>query len=425
MNNPASSAKGAGMQELHERNPVRAMAQHMGGALLPGEVAFITARPGVGKSALLVHAALEQLLNDHNVLHVALDETVDHVRTHYDQVFRASSNRGGSAERTTAMVAAERHRMILTYYGRSFTVEHLEQNLDMLADTAGFKPKCMVVDGVNANDMDRVMPGLARIARERSVSLWFTGRELAAGTDAPLWGHVRVGLRLTPESTSIRVTRLDRDGSAHDLDVQLDPTTMLSLDKVGGTSDGASTLRAVDCTLYSGGANGSELAFGQAAERWEVNETNFTFDGHRQVRDQGRYLLSPRELAAGDVSLVYVSRRLNRTYSEGTLIRKVLQTLWHMVSRSQQVFVVGQIQEDGTVVGGTGWSVELARMWNKRLWVFDQDQSRWFRWDGEGWVAGRPVIDSIHFTGTGTRYLQDNGRAAIDELFERSFAQQD
>ena len=139
------------------------------------------------------------------------------------------------------------------------------------------------------------------------------------------------------------------------------------------------------------------------------------------MRARGRYELSPRELAAGDVSLVYVSRRLNRTYSEGRLIRRVLQTIWHMVSRSQQVFVIGAIQEDGTVKGGTGWSVELARMWNKSLYVFDQDRPGWFQWDGQDWQACNPVIEAIHYTGTGTRYLNQEGQKAVRELFERSF----
>ena len=70
----------------------------------------------------------------------------------------------------------------------------------------------------------------------------------------------------------------------------------------------------------------------------------------------------------------------------------------------------------------TGWSVELAKMWNKNLWVYDQEQTAWFRWDGEAWLPGTPVIESIHFTGTGTRYLTDDGKEAIRNLFERSFA---
>ena len=85
--------------------------------------------------------------------------------------------------------------------------------------------------------------------------------------------------------------------------------------------------------------------------------------------------------------------------------------------------MVGAIQEDGTVTGGTGWSVELARMWSKRLWVFDQDKGIWFRWNGEDWVEGTPKLDATTICGTGTRYLSDSGRQAIEDLFARSFAE--
>ena len=76
-----------------------------------------------------------------------------------------------------------------------------------------------------------------------------------------------------------------------------------------------------------------------------------------------------------------------------------------------------------TVTGGTGWSVELARMWSKRLWVFDQDKGIWFRWNGEDWVEGTPKLDATTICGTGTRYLSDSGRQAIEDLFARSFAE--
>jgi hypothetical protein len=122
------------------------------------------------------------------------------------------------------------------------------------------------------------------------------------------------------------------------------------------------------------------------------------------------------------VRFTYVSKRLHRTYNDrGGLIRGVLQTIWHMVARSQQVFVVGRIQDDGTVIGGTGWSVELARMWTRDLWVYDQDQAGWYRWEGTGFTPGTPVITAAHVCGTGTRYLDDGGRKAIAELFARSF----
>ena len=43
---------------------------------------------------------------------------------------------------------------------------------------------------------------------------------------------------------------------------------------------------------------------------------------------------------------------------------------------------------------------------------------------GDAWEAVKdPVLTHPHFTGTGTRFLRDNGRAAIEGLFARTFGQ--
>jgi hypothetical protein len=177
--------------------------------------------------------------------------------------------------------------------------------------------------------------------------------------------------------------------------------------------------------LFSGGAAGAEAEFGACAERHGVEEVNFTFDGHRIERRRGVRVLNHEELLAGDVSLEYVSRLMHRRYSEGPTIRKVLQTLWYQVNNGQEIYVIGTILEDGTVRGGTGWGAEFAKLCNKPLHVFDQDQNGWFRWTGNDWTlcakTDWPVITHPHFTGTGTRNVRDNGRQAIEELFTRSF----
>jgi hypothetical protein len=116
-----------------------------------------------------------------------------------------------------------------------------------------------------------------------------------------------------------------------------------------------------------------------------------------------------------------VAHRLHRHWDKTETLRKVLQTQWHVVSHATQIFVVGAIQPDGTVHGGTGWSVELAKRWNKRVWVFDQNHAGWFTWNGASWSRGEPVIQVPDFAGTGTRFLNDAGRDAIRGLFERSF----
>jgi hypothetical protein len=176
-----------------------------------------------------------------------------------------------------------------------------------------------------------------------------------------------------------------------------------------------------DCVLYSGGLRGAEAAFGAAAERHGIEEVTFTFDGHRIERTRGVRTLSAAELQHGDVSFEYVSKLMHRHYPETDTFKKVLQTIWHQVNNAQEVYVVGKILPDDTIMGGTGWGAEFAKLCNKPLCVFDQERNAWSRWTGRGWEAVVPTITHPHFCGTGTRHLQDAGRHAIDALFARSF----
>jgi hypothetical protein len=178
--------------------------------------------------------------------------------------------------------------------------------------------------------------------------------------------------------------------------------------------------------LFSGGIQGAEAEFGTNAERLGITEVNFSFEGHHIARHRGLHVLNPEELKNGDVSLEYVSRLMNRRYTESPTIRKVLQSIWYQVNSGQEIYVVGEILEDKTVKGGTGWGAEFAKLCNKPLYVFDQKRNGWFTWNKTDWVEYQggegPIVSHPHFTGTGTRFLEENGRKAICELFTRSFA---
>jgi hypothetical protein len=180
---------------------------------------------------------------------------------------------------------------------------------------------------------------------------------------------------------------------------------------------------ASECVLYSGGLKGAEAGFGAAAERYGIEEVTFTFEGHHIERSRGVRTLTHAELRQGDVSLAYVSKLMHRHYPDTEYIKQVLQTIWHQVNNAQEIYVVGKILDDDTVMGGTGWGAEFAKLCNKPLLVFDQERDAWSQWTGSAWEpAAAPVIRHPHFAGTGTRYLHDNGKAAIEQLFARSFS---
>lgn len=177
------------------------------------------------------------------------------------------------------------------------------------------------------------------------------------------------------------------------------------------------------CVLYSGGAAGTEQFFGALAESWGIEEVNYSFEGHQIERSRGVRVLTSEELALKDVSLTYVSKLMNREYTRAPLFRKVLQSICWQVSSGDEVQVVGAIQLDNTVKGGTGWGAEFAKICNKPLHVFDQPQNAWFFWNQDAWEkVENPVIEHTHFAATGTRFLENNGRIAIQDLFARSFS---
>jgi hypothetical protein len=92
-----------------------------------------------------------------------------------------------------------------------------------------------------------------------------------------------------------------------------------------------------------------------------------------------------------------------------------------MVNIGHQVFVIGTILDDNSVKGGTGWAVELAKLFNRPLHVFDQNRNQWFTWKDGSWTEDTPKITYTTLVGSGTRYLSEEGRSAIEQLFADSF----
>jgi len=174
-------------------------------------------------------------------------------------------------------------------------------------------------------------------------------------------------------------------------------------------------------TLYSGGHEGAESFFGECAEKYGVNEVTFTFEGHALKRSKNLVTLSQDDLVKGNISMEIVSNHMNRRYHNVDKIKRTLQSIYHMVNSGSQIFAVGEILEDKTAKGGTGWGVELGKFFNRQVHIYDKNRNEWFTWKSGEWVNGTPVITESTFCGTGTRMLTEDSKKAIEELFSRSF----
>lgn len=185
---------------------------------------------------------------------------------------------------------------------------------------------------------------------------------------------------------------------------------------------GWNMLQPQECTLYSGGHEGAEAFFGECAEKWGVREVTYSYEEHFIKRSKNVVLLTDEQLRQGDISMEIVTQHMHRQFHSAVKIRRVIQAIYHMLNNGSQVFAVGVILDDGTVKGGTGWGVELGKFLNRNVHVFDKEKHGWYTWSQGAWVAEHPVIMESTFCGTGSRYLTEESREAIAELFTKSFA---
>lgn len=445
--------------EIYKQSPLRILERSRAGkdskaskdeappshGLGRGNLGVVMARAGVGKTAFLVHIAIDGLLRERKVLHVSLDTPVDHVRSWYDAVYQdlARASQLADAANIGEMINHNRIIQAFSLHGHgsgpsAFSVDRLRSSLDLLDEHAQFRPDLVLIDAYDwSRATDAELETLVRLSRERDVELWMTAltHRHETGPGVPervpppcdrFGRHLQLVLFLQPIDGHLSV-RVIKDGTraAKDLGdthLVLYPDTMRLVDDRAPTSL-HEDLPPGAYTLLSGGAEGAEAEFGACAERYGVREENFSFEGHKVERTRGLRLLSDEELREGDVSLAYVSATMHRPYHQNPVLRKVLQSIWHQVNSSQEVFIIGIIQADDTVKGGTGWAAELARHQQKPLHVYDQEKRRWFSWDHKGrtWQESQPIIRHTRFTGTGTRRLTEDGRAAIVELFKQSF----
>ena len=384
------------MSEFFPSNPVSNLYPNFCGEI--GGLGFVVSKPGLGKSTLATLIGIHSLLRGDTVLHISLKSPQQHVRKRYDHTLESLLVADTMVETIEMRKSIEQNRLVHSRLNQHCDVQDISEKIELFKTLLEFKPTVVIIDGLDTLWNEDALRAWINLGVQFGCMVWITTEQSVNAVHKFEILESDLGVYIHSNNTSMLVQ----------------PQTMLP-------TSNRSVLSPENITLFSGGTMGTEAFFGEIAASVGIREVNFTFEGHEQKRTIGRTLLNDKELTIGSTSLSYVSNVLNRNWKRTDNLQKVVQVLWHIVSHSDQVFVVGTIQPDGTVHGGTGWSVELAKRWYKPIWVFDQSQSAWFHWDGQVWEPSLPTITSRNIAGSGTRFLNHEGKEAIRDLFKRSF----
>ena len=188
--------------------------------------------------------------------------------------------------------------------------------------------------------------------------------------------------------------------------------------------------------LCTGGARGTDQLAEELGLQYGVKVEVVIPPGHPRKRTVTP--LHPRVLTLANPHLEVAAARLKKRLPVHKYVLRLLERNFEIARRSYIVYAFGILDDDCTkVLGGTGWTVQLALDQDKKVFVYDIESEAWFHSvEGHIPVEGRLDLGIIFtpWTGrdkpvlhqnsavVGSRIFNENTREEIRDLFQRTFA---
>jgi len=225
-------------------NPFTRLGNNTEDIIEKGGFGAVLARAGVGKTALLVQLALNNMLRSRNVLHVSLNDPVSKVGLWYKEIFNNLSVQNNVNDADAIWDAILPHRFIMTFKAERFAVSTLQERLTDLEAQNVFSPDLVIVDGLLFdNNTQAVLNGLKTLAGTNGMSFWFTvtthRHEETEGAlmppqIAPHETLFDIIIQLKPEGKMIHVFSIKGENkSMDDSQLMFDPAAMIMKEKKG------------------------------------------------------------------------------------------------------------------------------------------------------------------------------------------------
>ncbi len=217
--------------ELTAKAALRALDRPPGGRTA-GRLGLVAAGAGTGKTALLVQLGLDALLRGLPVLHVAVGDTLAHVKRWYAGVFRDLAAALPEAAARDTWERLEPQRLLMAFRPEAFTAERLVDRMRLLDAQGLFAARVLAVDGlVLEPGLRNAAETLGRLAAERDLDVWLAARTPGEADDvevaaAPAAGLCTLALALEPRDDGVALRWL-RAPAGEAPSLRLDAGTLL------------------------------------------------------------------------------------------------------------------------------------------------------------------------------------------------------
>lgn len=230
------------VKELIEKSPIRVFEESINGGLGKGNLGIITSRHGVGKTACMVHLAIDKILQGQNVVHVSFGANVEHIMNWYKEVFKEITDFKSIDDAVEVYETLRTNRVMMNFSQENITMDKIVLSLETLINAGSFKADAVFFDGYkDTNTSSDDIKKIKKFAGEMGLEVWMCVSPSVSETKFDSCGvaetlmpkmesaDVAVGLHYNDLKSRVIMTVVKNHGKSvsHPAGTSLDPKTML------------------------------------------------------------------------------------------------------------------------------------------------------------------------------------------------------
>ena len=229
--------------ELNKRSPLRIFENSIHGGVGKGNIGVLASRKGVGKTACLVHIAMDKLFRGKHVIHVSFSSKVDHISMWYEDIFKEIAKKRDLENAVEVHDEIIKNRVIMNFNQDGLSTDRILKSISAMIEQGHFAADAIVIDGYD----------YARASHEDLIAI----EEFAKGTNLEIWTSVSlqkddpyddkgmpvvlkdyldnlavvVTLQYEGDYVHLKVVKDHEDLSPKEMELKLDPKTLLIAEK--------------------------------------------------------------------------------------------------------------------------------------------------------------------------------------------------
>ncbi|MFC2169282.1 hypothetical protein ACFLRM_01775 [Acidobacteriota bacterium] len=161
--------------ELIKRSPLRILEKSIHGGLGKGNIGILASRKGVGKTACLVHIAMDKLFQGKPVIHVSYSGRVDYIINWYEDIFKEIAKKRQLESEADVHDEIIKNRVIMNFKQDGTRTEQVLNSLEAMISHGQFTADTVIVDGYDFfHSSPEDLGKFRELAGKLGLEVWFS-----------------------------------------------------------------------------------------------------------------------------------------------------------------------------------------------------------------------------------------------------------